>query len=139
MYGPITALTVLRSYLGVVPGIVGHTGLNTVLKYLSPLVITLSCTTEPLIGACMGAPTPLYSTVGVDLAPWRALSVLTALCAGRVLHFGHDVSPQSIHIPWRRHHSSCYGHCDSSAAQEESGGSSCRDDVWLLLCQGAGT
>ncbi len=46
----------LRRYLAVVPGIVGHTGLNTVLKYLSPLVISLSTTTEPLIGACMGAP-----------------------------------------------------------------------------------
>ena len=46
----------MRSYLAIVPGIVGHTGLNTVLKYISPLVITLSTTTEPLIGACIGAP-----------------------------------------------------------------------------------
>ncbi len=49
-------ISLLRRYLAVVPGIVGHTGLNTVLKYLSPLVISLSTTTEPLIGACMGAP-----------------------------------------------------------------------------------
>ena len=43
------------SYMAFVPGIVGHTGLNTVLKYLAPLVVSLSMTTEPLIGSCMGA------------------------------------------------------------------------------------
>ena len=43
------------NYLAIGPGIVGHTGLNTVLKYLAPLVISLSTVTEPLIGSLIGA------------------------------------------------------------------------------------
>ncbi|KAL4418952.1 hypothetical protein ABPG77_001774 [Micractinium sp. CCAP 211/92] len=41
-------------YLAVVPGIVGHTGFNTLLKYMDPLVISLSCNLEPLIGSLLG-------------------------------------------------------------------------------------
>ena len=64
-------LSGLCSYLAIVPGIVGHAGFNTVLKYLSPLVITLSTTTEPLIGACIGA----YSR------PATGASVTVVVCA----------------------------------------------------------
>ncbi|KAL4448195.1 hypothetical protein ABPG75_005414 [Micractinium tetrahymenae] len=41
-------------YLAVVPGIVGHTGFNTLLKYMDPLVISLCCNLEPLIGSLLG-------------------------------------------------------------------------------------
>lgn len=41
-------------YLAVVPGILGHTGINTLLKYLHPLLLTLSLTLEPLVGSVIG-------------------------------------------------------------------------------------
>lgn len=47
-YAPLTG------YLAVGPGIVGHTGLNTLLKHLDPLIISLACNLEPLIGSLLG-------------------------------------------------------------------------------------
>lgn len=41
-------------YLAVVPGIVGHTSFNAVLKFISPMVVTLAVSTEPLIGFFVG-------------------------------------------------------------------------------------
>lgn len=41
-------------YLAVVPGIIGHTGFNAVLKWLPALLVTLALTAEPLIGTFMG-------------------------------------------------------------------------------------
>ncbi len=41
-------------YLALVPGIVGHTSFNAVLKYISPMVVTLAVTAEPLIGSLVG-------------------------------------------------------------------------------------
>ncbi len=53
-------------YLALVPGIVGHTSFNAVLKYISPMIITLACTCEPLIGSLVGW------AAGVTGAPgWR--------------------------------------------------------------------
>ncbi|PRW45144.1 Permeases of the drug metabolite transporter family permease component [Chlorella sorokiniana] len=50
-------------YLGVVPGIVGHTGFNTLLRHLNPLIISLACNLEPLLGSLLGW------AVGVVTAP----------------------------------------------------------------------
>ena len=41
-------------YLAVVPGILGHAGINMLLKYLHPLLLTLSMTVEPLVGTVIG-------------------------------------------------------------------------------------
>ncbi|KAL0053403.1 hypothetical protein WJX82_005226 [Trebouxia sp. C0006] len=41
-------------YLAVVPGIVGHTGFNALLKWMPALLITLALTIEPLIGTFIG-------------------------------------------------------------------------------------
>lgn len=41
-------------WLAVGPGIIGHTGLNAVLKYFPVLFISLAVTTEPAIGTLMG-------------------------------------------------------------------------------------
>ena len=41
-------------WLAVGPGIMGHTGLNGVLKYFPVLFISLAVTTEPAIGTFMG-------------------------------------------------------------------------------------
>jgi drug/metabolite transporter (DMT)-like permease len=50
-------------YLGLVPGIVGHTGINALLKYMHPLIITLVLNVEPPVGAVMGY------LLGVSSAP----------------------------------------------------------------------
>ena len=42
-------------YLAVVAGIIGHTSFNAILEYISPLVITVALTSEPLFGSLMGA------------------------------------------------------------------------------------
>ena len=50
-------------YLGFVPGIIGHTGINALLKYMHPLIITLVLNVEPPVGAIMGY------FLGVSVAP----------------------------------------------------------------------
>ncbi|GLC33755.1 hypothetical protein PLESTM_000107800 [Pleodorina starrii] len=41
-------------YLALGPGIVGHTGFNTLLRYLSPLTVALAFQMEPLVGSLIG-------------------------------------------------------------------------------------
>ncbi len=41
-------------YLALGPGIVGHTGFNTLLRYLSPLTVALAFQMEPLVGSVIG-------------------------------------------------------------------------------------
>ena len=48
--------------LALIAGLLGHTGLNTCLKYLSPLVISACVTLEPVIGSFIG-----YVAFGTDL------------------------------------------------------------------------
>lgn len=40
--------------LALIAGLLGHTGLNTCLRYISPLVVSSSVTLEPLIGCLIG-------------------------------------------------------------------------------------
>ena len=40
--------------LALIPGILGHTGLNTCLRYLPPIVVSTSVTVEPIIGSLIG-------------------------------------------------------------------------------------
>ena len=40
--------------LALISGLLGHTGLNTCLRYISPLVVSTSVTLEPLIGSLIG-------------------------------------------------------------------------------------
>eukprot|EP00803_Ostreobium_quekettii_P002181 evm.model.scf_1521.2 EVM.evm.TU.scf_1521.2 scf_1521:18740-24069(+) len=41
-------------YLALGPGLLGHTGLNTLLRYLPPLAVTLSLSMEPVVGSLLG-------------------------------------------------------------------------------------
>jgi drug/metabolite transporter (DMT)-like permease len=52
-------------YLAVVPGIVGHTGFNALLKWMPALLITLALTIEPLIGTFIGWSVGLAQIPGV--------------------------------------------------------------------------
>ena len=40
--------------LALIAGLLGHTGLNTCLRYMSPLVVSTSVTLEPLLGSLIG-------------------------------------------------------------------------------------
>ena len=57
-------------YLGVGPGILGHTMLSTLLKYISPLIVSTAMLSEPIMGSFIGyifgmQPMPqLYTWVG---------------------------------------------------------------------------
>eukprot|EP00882_Tetradesmus_deserticola_P022745 GHRQ01024691.1.p1 GENE.GHRQ01024691.1~~GHRQ01024691.1.p1 ORF type:complete len:425 (+),score=136.30 GHRQ01024691.1:465-1739(+) len=57
-------------YLGAVPGVVGHQGFNTVLRYVSPLAVSLAVQFEPVVGPFLGwatgvSPAPgLYTYIG---------------------------------------------------------------------------
>lgn len=42
------------TYLALGPGLVGHTGYNGVLRYVSPLVVSITLTFEPLLGSLLG-------------------------------------------------------------------------------------
>lgn len=42
-------------YLACGPGIVGHTGFNTLLRFFPPLVISMAFPLEPIVGSLMGA------------------------------------------------------------------------------------
>lgn len=53
----------LVCYLALVPGIVGHTGFNALLRFLDPLVIALALNLEPLLGSVMAF------VLGVSTAP----------------------------------------------------------------------
>jgi drug/metabolite transporter (DMT)-like permease len=52
-------------YLAVVPGLVGHTGFNTLLRFFSPLVISMAFPFEPLVGSVIGAALGLEKVPGV--------------------------------------------------------------------------
>ena len=52
-------------YLAIVPGIVGHTGFNAVLKWMPALLVTLALTTEPPIGTVMGWTVGLADVPGI--------------------------------------------------------------------------
>ena len=42
------------AYIAVGPGLCGHTGLNTVMRYLPPLVVSVGLLLEPLLGGLIG-------------------------------------------------------------------------------------
>eukprot|EP00878_Enallax_costatus_P014394 GHUV01015054.1.p1 GENE.GHUV01015054.1~~GHUV01015054.1.p1 ORF type:complete len:402 (+),score=87.18 GHUV01015054.1:361-1566(+) len=67
-------------YLGAVPGIIGHQGFNTVLKYMPPLMVSLAVQFEPIVGPLIGW------AVGVALPPgiftWIGGAVVLVAAAG---------------------------------------------------------
>ena len=42
------------AYLSLGPGLCGHTGVNTVLRWISPIVVSISMLMEPVLGAIIG-------------------------------------------------------------------------------------
>jgi hypothetical protein len=51
-------------YLGAVPGVVGHQGFNTVLRYVSPLIVSLAVQFEPVVGPFIGWATAVSPAPG---------------------------------------------------------------------------
>ena len=42
------------AYLSLGPGLCGHTGVNTVLRWIPPIVVSIALLMEPLLGAIIG-------------------------------------------------------------------------------------
>lgn len=76
-YGPLVA------YLGVVPGIVGHQGFNTVLKYMTPLLVSLAVQFEPVLGPLLGWITGVSPAPG--LFTWVGGSIVLLATIGATL------------------------------------------------------
>jgi drug/metabolite transporter (DMT)-like permease len=68
------------AYLALGPGLVGHTGINAVLRWLPPLVISMVLIMEPVIGSLIGW------MLGVDVIPgaWTLLGG-AGMIAGLIL------------------------------------------------------
>ena len=49
-----SAWILLVAYLAIGPGLLGHTGINASLKWLPPLVISVSVVLEPILGGILG-------------------------------------------------------------------------------------
>lgn len=61
-------------YLAFIPGLIGHTGLNALLKWMPALLVTLALTSTPLIGTFIGWYVGLAQLPG----PWT-------YCGGAIL------------------------------------------------------
>jgi drug/metabolite transporter (DMT)-like permease len=59
------AWLVYIAYLAIGPGLLGHTGINAVLRWIPPLVISMILLMEPIIGSMIGW------LIGVDDIPGR--------------------------------------------------------------------
>ena len=71
---------VVVAYLALVPGMVGHTGPGAALRYVPPLVVSVSLTFEPLFGSLLGW------AMGVADAPgwgttWGGATLVLAVAA----------------------------------------------------------
>ena len=65
-FSGVSSYFLVTMYLALVPGLVGHTGYNAVLKHISPLVVSTSLTMEPLLGSALG-----YAVGLADAPGWR--------------------------------------------------------------------
>ena len=59
------AWLVYIGYLAIGPGLLGHTGINAVLRWIPPLIISMVLIMEPIIGSMIGW------LIGVDTIPGR--------------------------------------------------------------------
>ena len=60
--------------LAFIAGILGHTGLNYCLKYVSPLLISISVTLEPVLGSIIGWMFSQQGSWYVDVDRWPNLN-----------------------------------------------------------------
>ena len=65
------------SYLALGPGLIGHTGYNSVLKHVSPLVVSTALTLEPVFGSALG----FFSGVADAPGPQTGMGGVMVVCA----------------------------------------------------------
>ena len=87
-------------YLAFVPGLVGHTGLNALLKWMPALLVTLALTSTPLIGTFIGCfvgiaelPGPLTYCGGAILLT----STVSVIIAGDRREKAAAAAPVEVH------------------------------------------
>ncbi|XP_024529647.1 uncharacterized protein LOC9633549 isoform X2 [Selaginella moellendorffii] len=66
-------------FLAIGPGLIGHTGLNYVVKYTGPLIISMAVTLEPVIGSLIGWGIHVSSAPGVFTCVGGALLIFGTL------------------------------------------------------------
>jgi len=100
-------------YLGVGPGIFGHTLLNALLKYVSPLVVSTAMLMEPIIGSVIGYYCGLQPLP--DVYTWIGGGVLMV---GLVLVvMGENEQADDIEVDFQKNQSrnSCSGDIDKGS------------------------
>ena len=70
---------VVVTYLALVPGLIGHTGYNGVLRFVSPLIVSTSLTFEPLLGSGLGFLSGVADAPGVNTLIGGVLIVMAVL------------------------------------------------------------
>lgn len=109
-------------YLACGPGIVGHTGFNTLLRFFPPLVISMAFPLEPIVGSMIGAaagisnlPGPLTwvgggimvrlachawpsETTSASILPARTVPCINATLPAKRLFLCAGVSTSSVHV-----------------------------------------
>jgi len=85
-------------YLGCVPGIIGHQGFNTVLKYLSPLMVGLGVQFEPIIAPLLGWLMGLEKAPGLFTWVGGAVVLLATVWASVATHRRESNERQVMHL-----------------------------------------
>tara|TARA_X000000368_G_C23037534_1_gene715239 strand:+ start:1137 stop:2099 length:963 start_codon:yes stop_codon:yes gene_type:complete len=67
------------AYLAIGPGLIGHTGINGVLKWFSPLIISVCLVMEPLIGSIIGYFFVSTETPGMETLIGGAILIIGTL------------------------------------------------------------
>ena len=78
-------------YLALGPGLLGHTGINAVLRWIPPLTISMILIMEPVIGSIIGW------VVGVDSIPqlWTIIGGSLMIFGLALVTFGSEIQEAS--------------------------------------------
>eukprot|EP00193_Tetraselmis_chui_P014205 CAMPEP_0177783924 /NCGR_PEP_ID=MMETSP0491_2-20121128/19394_1 /TAXON_ID=63592 /ORGANISM="Tetraselmis chuii, Strain PLY429" /LENGTH=107 /DNA_ID=CAMNT_0019304591 /DNA_START=316 /DNA_END=639 /DNA_ORIENTATION=+ len=84
---PFTPLQWKVLYLAAGPGLLGHTGFNLLLTWLTPLTISLALTMEPVIGSFIGWAAGLSAPPGVASLLGGAMLMVAVVTVTVSTHF----------------------------------------------------
>ena len=82
--------------LALVAGLLGHTGLNTCLRYISPLVVSVSVTLEPVLGSIISG----WLLFDSGVPAWTVTGGLCSRCGSPTGWFGTGPAQRTIKTQW---------------------------------------